>query len=110
MSASSWAARSLASSVSPVQANRTLGRAILRLIPKPGVVEAKRMEFMGKDLNAISESAMRQVRGKQISMILQDPEILAESGDEGRRPDPGSAFHSWAHRQARGGASASSRY
>jgi peptide/nickel transport system ATP-binding protein len=64
----------------------TLGRAILRLIPKPGVVEAKRMEFMGKDLNAISESAMRQVRGKQISMILQDPKFslnpVMKAGDQ----------------------------
>jgi peptide/nickel transport system ATP-binding protein len=64
----------------------TLGRAILRLIPKPGVVEAKRMEFMGKDLNAMSESAMRQVRGKQISMILQDPKFslnpVMKAGDQ----------------------------
>ena len=64
----------------------TLGRAILRLIPKPGVVEAKRMEFMGQDLNAMSESAMRQVRGKQISMILQDPKFslnpVMKAGDQ----------------------------
>jgi peptide/nickel transport system ATP-binding protein len=64
----------------------TLGRAILRLIPKPGVVEAERMEFMGKDLNAMSESAMRQVRGKQISMILQDPKFslnpVMKAGDQ----------------------------
>ncbi len=64
----------------------TLGRAILRLIPNPGVVEAKRMEFMGKDLNAISEYAMRQVRGKQISMILQDPKFslnpVMKAGDQ----------------------------
>jgi peptide/nickel transport system ATP-binding protein len=64
----------------------TLGRAVLRLIPKPGVVEAERMDFMGKDLNAISESAMRQVRGKQISMILQDPKFslnpVMKAGDQ----------------------------
>ncbi len=64
----------------------TLGRAILRLIPKPGVVEAERMEFMGNNLNVISESAMRQVRGKQISMILQDPKFslnpVMKAGDQ----------------------------
>ena len=47
----------------------TLGRSILRLIPHPGVVRADRMAFMGQDLNAMSEFEMRQVRGKQITMI-----------------------------------------
>ncbi len=64
----------------------TLGRAILRLIPKPGVVEAGRMEFMGQDLEKLSESAMRDVRGRQISMILQDPKFslnpVMRAGDQ----------------------------
>src|SRR5215813_3744361 len=53
----------------------TLGRAILRLIPHPGVVEVDRMDFAGADLNSLSEAAMRDVRGRQISMILQDPKF-----------------------------------
>src|SRR5215475_10395496 len=64
----------------------TLGRAILRLIPKPGVVEAGRMEFMGKDIEKLSEAAMRDVRGRQISMILQDPKFslnpVMRAGDQ----------------------------
>src|SRR5262247_1689734 len=53
----------------------TLGRAILRLIPRPGQVTADRIEFMGRDLKDISESEMRRIRGKQITMILQDPKF-----------------------------------
>src|SRR5215471_4830782 len=53
----------------------TLGRAILRLIPRPGQVTADRIEFIGRDLKDISESEMRRIRGKQITMILQDPKF-----------------------------------
>src|SRR5215510_15447183 len=53
----------------------TLGRAILRLIPRPAQVTADRIEFMGRDLKDISESEMRRIRGKQITMILQDPKF-----------------------------------
>ena len=64
----------------------TLGRAILRLIPKPGVVEADRMEFVGQDLEKLSEAEMRDVRGRQISMILQDPKFslnpVMRAGDQ----------------------------
>ncbi len=64
----------------------TLGRAILRLIPKPGVVDADSMEFMGQDLEKLSETEMRDVRGRQISMILQDPKFslnpVMRAGDQ----------------------------
>src|SRR5882724_9933375 len=64
----------------------TLGRSILRLIPHPGVVRADRMAFMGQDLNAMSEFEMRQVRGKQITMLLQDPKFslnpVMKAGDQ----------------------------
>ena len=51
----------------------TVGRAVLRLIPPPGIVRADRLAFGGTDLSAASERAMRQVRGAKIAMILQDP-------------------------------------
>ena len=53
----------------------TLGRAILKLIPRPGQVSADRIEFMGRDLTRVSESEMRRIRGKQMTMILQDPKF-----------------------------------
>ncbi|MBL4646114.1 MAG: peptide ABC transporter ATP-binding protein [Hyphomicrobiales bacterium] len=51
------------------------GRAILRLIRKPGIVEAKRIALEGRDLMQLSEKEMRAVRGYQISMIMQDPKF-----------------------------------
>jgi peptide/nickel transport system ATP-binding protein len=64
----------------------TLGRAILRLLPKSAQVGADRLEFMGQDLQRLSESQMRQVRGRQITMILQDPKFslnpVMRAGDQ----------------------------
>lgn len=51
------------------------GRAILRLIRSPGMVTADRMDLEGKDLMGRTEKEMRDVRGKQISMIMQDPKF-----------------------------------
>jgi peptide/nickel transport system ATP-binding protein len=51
------------------------GRAILRLIRPPGTVTADRLDLEGMDLLRRSEKEMREVRGKQISMIMQDPKF-----------------------------------
>lgn len=51
------------------------GRAILKLIRKPGMVTADRLEFDGIDLLAQSEKQMRAVRGARISMVMQDPKF-----------------------------------
>ena len=51
------------------------GRAILRLIRKPGRVEADKMELHGRDLMAMSEKDMQKVRGQEISMVMQDPKF-----------------------------------
>jgi peptide/nickel transport system ATP-binding protein len=51
------------------------GRAILRLIPPPGRVSARRLAFEGVDLAGLDEAAMREVRGRRISMVLQDPKF-----------------------------------
>ena len=52
----------------------TVGRAILRLIPASGEVKAKRIALNGVDLKTMNENQMRQIRGTQISMIMQDPQ------------------------------------
>ena len=49
------------------------GRAILRLIPPPGRIEATRLEFAGADLLRLDERGMRAIRGKRITMVMQDP-------------------------------------
>lgn len=51
------------------------GRAILRLIRKPGMVTADKLALEGVDLMGRSEKEMRAVRGQKISMIMQDPKF-----------------------------------
>jgi peptide/nickel transport system ATP-binding protein len=51
------------------------GRALLRLIRKPGQVTADRMEMGGTDLRTASEKQMRRIRGRHASMIMQDPKF-----------------------------------
>src|SRR5947209_10507100 len=49
------------------------GRAILRLVPPPGRVTAARLRLGEVDLLQASERTMRKVRGRRVSMVLQDP-------------------------------------
>ena len=47
--------------------------SIMGLLQKPGHVAGGSITFDGKDLLALSESEMEQVRGGNISMIFQEP-------------------------------------
>jgi peptide/nickel transport system ATP-binding protein len=51
------------------------GRSILRLVTPPGRVEADRLVFDGIDLQRQSERRMRDIRGRRISMVMQDPKF-----------------------------------
>ena len=52
----------------------TTALSLLRLVPDPpGVVECAKMELDGKDMLSMSVKELEQVRGKDISMIFQDP-------------------------------------
>ena len=51
----------------------TVGRALLQLHPRSAQVSAQRMQFDDVDLLRASPAQMRAVRGKRISMIMQDP-------------------------------------
>ena len=51
------------------------GRAILRLIRKPGIVEADAIRLEGRNLLELSEPEMRKVHGQKISMVMQDPKF-----------------------------------
>ena len=51
----------------------TVARELLRLVPKPGIVSAQQLDLDGIDLQTLSETKMRRLRGRRISMILQDP-------------------------------------
>jgi len=47
--------------------------SILRLVAKPGQVEAGEILFDGQDLLKLSDDDMRKIRGDRISMIFQQP-------------------------------------
>src|SRR5215468_9582471 len=48
--------------------------SVLRLIPSPpGRIVSGSIRFAGRDLLGLSEAAMRDVRGNEISMIFQEP-------------------------------------
>lgn len=53
----------------------TVGRAILGLVPKPGIVTAKRLAFDDVDLLTASPRLLRTVRGRRIAMVMQDPKF-----------------------------------
>jgi len=49
------------------------GRSCLRLVPKPGAMEADRLTFEDIDLLQTSQSTLRHLRGRRMAMIAQDP-------------------------------------
>lgn len=51
----------------------TVGRALLKLHPASVQIHANRLRFAEVDLLKASEAHMREVRGKRMSMIMQDP-------------------------------------
>jgi peptide/nickel transport system ATP-binding protein len=50
-------------------------RSILRLIDPPGRIISGHIIFEGQNLLALDEAAMRNIRGSQISMIMQEPKM-----------------------------------
>ena len=51
----------------------TVGRALLRLLPRHAQVGARALRFDGVDLLTASDAQMGQLRGSRLSMIMQDP-------------------------------------
>jgi len=47
--------------------------AMLRLIAPPGRIVGGTVRFRGQDLLGLPERAMRRIRGREISMVFQDP-------------------------------------
>src|SRR5690606_30292909 len=50
----------------------TLGKALLRMLPPSSRISGH-LWFDGQDLMQLSDSEMRRIRGKRISMVFQDP-------------------------------------
>jgi peptide/nickel transport system ATP-binding protein len=51
------------------------GRSILRLVSHPGIVTAKRLAFRDTDILTASERTLRDIRGRRIAMVMQDPKF-----------------------------------
>jgi len=51
----------------------TLARAIMGLVPPPGVIERGSVRFGGRDLSALGEDARRAVLGRELAMVIPNP-------------------------------------
>lgn len=51
----------------------TVASAVMRLLPPNGEISRGELLFQGRDLRRVSEDEMRRIRGRDISMIFQDP-------------------------------------
>ncbi|AKG38389.1 MAG: ABC transporter ATP-binding protein [Infirmifilum sp.] len=51
----------------------TLGQAILRLLPRYAHIEGGEVLFQGRNLLELEEDEMREIRGREIAMVFQDP-------------------------------------
>ncbi|QIR84099.1 ABC transporter ATP-binding protein [Paracoccus sp. AK26] len=51
------------------------GRAILGLVRLPGRVTADRLDLEGQSILNLPERRMRKIRGRRISMVMQDPKF-----------------------------------
>lgn len=51
------------------------GRSILRLLPPGAELHASRLEFDGTDLLNATPAALRELRGRRLAMVMQDPKF-----------------------------------
>ena len=51
----------------------SVGLAILNLLPHPGRIVGGRVLLEGREITALKAEELRQVRGREIAMIFQDP-------------------------------------
>lgn len=53
----------------------TVGRAVLGLLPSGAQVSARRMEFQGENLVGFGDDDWQRLRGRRVSMVMQDPKF-----------------------------------
>ena len=51
----------------------TLARAIMGLVPPPGVIERGQVLFDGRDLSLLDDRARRAVLGRELAMVIANP-------------------------------------
>ncbi|WP_457028015.1 ABC transporter ATP-binding protein [Kitasatospora sp. P5_F3] len=81
----------------------TTALALLRMLPAGGRISGGSVELDGQDLAALPEPALRQVRGRRIAMIFQDPmSSLNPVLTVGRQLDEALRAHGTANKAERG--------
>jgi oligopeptide/dipeptide ABC transporter ATP-binding protein len=56
----------------------TTGLSILRLVPPPGAITGGSVRYGGKELLALPEREMRELRGRCLAMVFQNPRDRAD--------------------------------
>lgn len=51
----------------------TLARSIMQLVPEPGYIRSGKVVFEGRDLASLESTSLRQLRGRDIAMIISNP-------------------------------------
>ena len=83
--------------------------SIMRLLTRrTAQIPKGRIYFSGRDLLSLSEDDMRAIRGREISMIFQGADDVAQSGSSHRAADY-RAFANPSRPDGRGGAGSSAR-
>ena len=79
--------------------------SLLRLVPKPGRIDAGSIRIAGREVLALPLSELRSVRGREAAMIFQEPMTSLNPGGHRRRAGDG-GDPSCTRRSARRGARA----
>jgi ABC-type dipeptide/oligopeptide/nickel transport system ATPase component len=51
----------------------TLGLSLLRILPAPGRIVSGHIVYGDTDITAAKEADLQKIRGREISVVLQDP-------------------------------------
>jgi peptide/nickel transport system ATP-binding protein len=64
----------------------TVAHAVMNIVPSPGKIVSGEVIFNGKNLLTMDKEELRQIRGKELSMVFQDPmtslDPLRKVGDQ----------------------------
>ena len=76
-------------------------RAIMRMLPDMATITDGTLSFRGQDLSRLPESRMREIRGREIAMVFQDPQsALNPVKTVGWQIEEALRVHGMPHREA----------
>jgi peptide/nickel transport system ATP-binding protein len=84
----------------------TLAKALIRILPAPGIISSGTVMFKGRDILSMDEDALREIRWGEISMVFQsamdalNPVISVEEQIADTLEAHGEEGGDWAHNRA----------